>query len=123
MRKIALLAIPVLAVLAAAGIVAAQPYLNPQDMPQEEKALTLQMLEHKQQMTGDQIAFLNGQLTEEQFQERLAQHSDSMFDLMDQYNEQFGGSGAWGCPMAGGNGFYGRGFGARMRGMGYGMMW
>ena len=74
MKRIGLLALPVLALVAVAGIAAAYPLMGIEDMTQEEKDLRVQMLEQKQEITQDQIAYLNGEITQEQLQERLQVH-------------------------------------------------
>jgi hypothetical protein len=87
MKRIGLLALPVLALVAAAGLAAAYPLFDPEDMTQDEKALRVQMLEMRQEMTGDQIAYLNGELTQEQLQERLQEHMNEMQPLREQLRE------------------------------------
>jgi hypothetical protein len=87
MKKTAILALPVLALLAVAGIAAAQPYWNPENMTQEQKELRIQMLELKQEMIQDQIAYLKGEITQEQFQERSQAHLDEMQPLHEQMKE------------------------------------
>jgi len=126
MRKAILLAIPVLAIIALVGFVVAQPFwANPQNMTAEEKNLQLQILNEQQSMIQDQKDYINGVITQEQFQDRLDQHQVTMLELRQQMRDalhadpNYQGSG---CPMAGGKGNgYGRGH--MGRGMGYGMMW
>lgn len=85
--KTALLALPVLAIIAVAGIVAAQPYWNPDDMTQEQKDFKVQMLELKQEMIQDKIAYLNGELTEEEVYELMEQHFEAMSQLREQFKD------------------------------------
>lgn len=87
MKKAAILGIPVLALVAIAGIVVAQPYWNPDNMTQEQKNLTIQVLELKQEMIQNQIAYLNGEITQEQFQDRLQVHLDEIKPLREQMRE------------------------------------
>ena len=87
MKKAYLLSLPVMALLAAAGIAAAYPAMDTGDMTQEEKNLRVQMLELRQEMIQDQIAYLNGDLTQEQIQERLQAHLDEMQPLREQIRD------------------------------------
>jgi len=113
MNKTVLLAIPALAVIALVGLAAAQPFwANVQNMTQEEKGLQVQMLNEKQSMIQDQKDYLNGVITQEQFQDRLEQHQEAMLELRQQFrdaleadpNYQGNGAGGYGCPMGGGRG-------------------
>lgn len=115
MKKLGLLAIPLLAIIAVAGLVAAYPW-NTKDMTQEEKDLSIQLLEMKQEMIQNRIAYLKGEITEEQFQERLQAHQDEMQPLREQLREQIQlrNPDALGC---GGRGGF-KGFGRGMKGMG-----
>lgn len=112
MKKTVFLAIPAMALLAVAGIVSAYPLLNIEEMTQEQKDLRVQALEMKQEMIQNQIAYLKGELTQEQFQERLQAHMDEMQPLREQLRESFGNgeAGAYGCKEG-------------HRGFGRGMMW
>lgn len=96
-RKL-LIALPVLAIVAVAGIAAAQPYWDAANLTQEQKDLRLQMLDEMQDMINSQRQYLNGEITQEQFQEQLQEH-----------HEENGGTG---CPMMGGMG--GHGYGMHM---------
>ena len=87
MKKAYLLSLPVLALLAVAGIAAAYPAANTEEMTQEEKDLRVQMLELRQEMIQNQIDYLNGELTQEQFQERLQAHLDEAQPLREQLRE------------------------------------
>lgn len=97
MKRLALLALPVLALVAVASIAAAYPLLNTEDMTQEEKELRIQVLELRQEAINDQIAYLNGELTEEQLQERLQAHHDEMLALREQIMESFGNGEGCAC--------------------------
>jgi LPS O-antigen subunit length determinant protein (WzzB/FepE family) len=101
MKKI-LIALPLLAILAVAGIAAAQPYWDAANLTQEQKNARLQMLDEMQDMINIQRQYLNGEITQEQFQEQLQEHHEEM----QQFREENGG-----CPM----------MGAGMGGHGYGM--
>jgi hypothetical protein len=90
MKKIALLALPILAAVALAGMVSAYPDWSMGDMTQEEKALRVQMLEQKQEAIQNRISYLNSEITGEDFQERMEQHRQEMSGLREQFSEQFG---------------------------------
>jgi len=111
MNRAYLLSLPVLALVAAAGVAAAFPMGITEDMTQDEKTLRVRMLELRQEMTGDQIAYLNGEITKEQFQERLQEHMDKMEPLREQMREmlQNGEGSACGCGMGRGHGRSGPG--------------
>ena len=96
MNRKYLLALPVLALVASIGIAAAYPILNTEDMTSEEKNLRVQALEIRQEMTSDQIAYLNGDITQEQLQERLQTHLEDMQQVRDQLRELLGYG--EGCP-------------------------
>ena len=118
--KRSLLAVPLLAgilIASFAAVVAAYPLLNIEDMTQEEKDLTIQALELKQEMLQDRIAYLKGEITEEQFQQNLEGYHEQMQPLRDQLREQMQlrNPDATGCGGRGG-GF--KGFGQGMMGMG-----
>jgi hypothetical protein len=74
-------------------------------------------------MMQDQKDYLNGLITQVQYQDRLDQHQQAMLDLRQQMRDaiqadpNYQGSGS-GCPM--GIRGHGRGMGKHM---GYGMMW
>ena len=87
MKRTGLLVLPVLALVAVAGIAAAYPMMGTEDMTQEEKDLRVQMLEQQQEMIQEQIAYLNGEMTQEQFQERIQAHLDEMEPLREQLRE------------------------------------
>ncbi len=114
MKKAYLLSLPVLALLAVAGIAAAYPAANTEEMTQEEKGLRVQMLEQRQEMTQNQIDYLNGELTQEQFQERLQAHMDEMQPLREQLRENF--YNGEGCAHGFGKGMGRMGFGPGMWG-------
>ncbi len=123
MNKYVLLAIPAFAIIALIGFAAAQPFwTNPQNMTSQEKSMSIQMLDEMQKMIETQKDYLNGALTQEQYQDKLDQHQQTMLSLRQQMrdalqadpNYQVSGSG---CHMAG---YGGKHMG---RGMGYGMMW
>ena len=114
MNRAYLLSLPVLALVAAAGIAAAFPVGEIEDMTQEEKDLRVQMLELRQEGIGDQIAYLNGELTEEQFQERLQEHQEEMEPLREQIREMM--QDGEGCACGGGMGMGHRGHGPGMMG-------
>ena len=127
MNKAILLAIPAVAIIALVGLAVAQPFWqNPQNMTAEEKNIQLQMLSERQAMIQDQKDYINGVITQQQFQDKLDQHQQTMLTLMQQFRDavqadpNYQGSGTSGCPSAGGNGW---GKGHMGRGMGYGMMW
>jgi hypothetical protein len=155
MKTLGLLALPLLAIIAAAGLASAYPFwemvtpgnrMNPpgnisqlshgnmtcggkfhgdrlppwdiQNMTHEEKDMRVQVLELQQEMLQNQIAYLKGELTEEEFQEMLQQHFDEMQSLREQLREQI----QLGNPDDMGHGCGGRGFksfGPRMGGMGF----
>lgn len=126
MNKAILLAIPAVAIIALVGLAVAQPFwANPQNMTAEEKNIQLQLLSERQAMIQDQKDYINGVISEEQFQDRLDQHQQTMLTLMQQFRDavqadpNYQGSGS-GCPM-GGAGPYGKAYGYRMHGRG--MMW
>ena len=108
-----LLALPVLALFAIAGIAAAQPYFDPQELTQEQKEIHIRSLEQRQDMIQDRISYINGELTQEQFQQRLEQHQQEMDQLREQFREQLG---IEGCPCGHGPGGTGN-----MMGSGKGM--
>ena len=114
MKKAYLLSLPVLALVAVAGIAAAFPMGNIEEMTQEEKDLKVQMLELKQEMTGNRIAYLKGELTDEQFQERFQAHLDEAQPLREQLRELH--SNGEGCACGGGMKMGRMGFGPGMRG-------
>ena len=114
MKKQYLLSLPVMALLAVAGIVAAYPAGNIEDMTQEEKDLRIQMLELKQEMIRDQIAYLNEELTEEQFQDRMQVRMDEIQPLREGMRELH--SDGEGCAFGEGMKMGHRGFGPGMRG-------
>ena len=107
MKRAALMALPVLALVAAAGLAAAFPFPSTEDMTQEEKALRVQMLELKQEMLQDQIRYINGEITQEEFQERLQAHMDEMQPLHEQLREM--NCNGEGCTCGGGRGRMGPG--------------
>jgi aconitase A len=107
MKKAYLLSLPVLALVAVAGIAAAYPFPDTENMTQEEKDLRVQMLELKQEMIQNQIAYLNGEITQEQFQERLQTHMDEMQQLRGQLRENF--YNGEGCACGWGRGHMGFG--------------
>jgi CHASE3 domain sensor protein len=98
MERKMLFALPVLAVIAIAGVAAAQPYWNVANLTQEQKDARLQMLDdmqnEMQEMINVQKQYLNGEITEEQYQEQLQEHHDDMQEL----HKESG----FGCPMMGG---------------------
>jgi hypothetical protein len=114
MDKRYLLALPVLALVASVGIAAAFPLTSTEDMTDQEKALRVQMLEMRQEVIGDQIAYLNGEITQEQLQDTLQTHLEEMQQIRDQLWETAGDG--EGCPHAWG-GMMGRGFGPGMMGI------
>ena len=114
MNKAYLMSLPVMALLAVAGLASAFPMGNMDDMTQEEKDLEIQMLELRQEMTGNQIAYLNGELTQEQFQERIQAHMDEAQPLREQMRELH--SNGEGCPCGGGKMMGHRGLGPGMGG-------
>jgi TolA-binding protein len=116
MKKLGLLALPLVAIIAIAGLASAYPLWNVEDMTQEEKDVRVQVLELQQEMLQNQIAYLKGELTEEQFQEMLQGHFDEMQSLREQLREHIHlrNPDAMGCR---GRGF--KGFGRGMRGMGF----
>jgi hypothetical protein len=107
MKRIGLLALPVLALVAVAGIAAAHPLMNAEDMTDEERGLRIQMLELRQEMTGSQIAYLNGELTQEQFQERLQAHLDEAQPLREQLREMAANGEGCACGSFRGQGRFG----------------
>jgi hypothetical protein len=107
MNKAYLLSLPVLALVAVAGVAAAFPMANIEDMTQEEKTLRVQMLELRQEGIGDQIAYLNGEITEEQFQERLQEHMDEMEPLREQMREMYANTDGTACGCGMGHGRFG----------------
>jgi len=122
MKKTILLAVPVLAIIALVGFAAAQPFFwaNPQNMTAQEKSLSIQMLNEQQGMIQDQKDYLNGLITQEQFQDKLDQREQTMLTLRQQMRDalqadpNFQNSAISGCPMGG---MMGRGHG-KMRGYG-----
>jgi len=126
MRKSLLLAIPAIAIIALVGLAAAQPFFwaNPQNMTSQEKSVQLQMLNEQQSMIQDQKDYLNGVITQEQFQDKLDQHQQTMLTLRQQMRDalradpNFQNSTISGCPMGG---HFGKAYGYRMHG--HGMMW
>ncbi|MBI4020279.1 MAG: hypothetical protein HY367_03020 [Candidatus Aenigmarchaeota archaeon] len=111
MNKYFIVAVPIVAVIALAGLALAHPLLNTQDLTQEQKDLSIQMLELKQQMIGDQIAYLRGEITQDQYEANLQQRMQGMKDLMGQAEE----AGLIQNGMVNGMGMHGSG---RMHGMG-----
>lgn len=107
MKKAYLLSLPVLALLATAGLSAAYPLLDPEDMTQDEKGLRVQMLELRQEMTQNQIDYLNGELTQEQFQERLQAHLDEAQPLREQLRELHSSGEGCACGWDRGHGRFG----------------
>jgi len=127
MKKVVLLAIPVLAIIALVGFAVAQPFWqNPQNMTAEEKNVQLQMLNERQSMLQDQKDYINGVITQQQFQDKLDQHQLTMVSLMQQLRDaikadpNYQNSTISGCAGVGGHSW---GKGHMGRGMGYGMMW
>jgi uncharacterized protein HemX len=114
MKRLGLLAVPLLAVIAVAGIVAAYPW-NTEDMTQEERDLSIQTLELKQEMLQNRIAYLRGEMTEEQLQESLQQLHDEMQPLREQLREQIQLRNPDAAGCRGGL----KGFGRGMMGMGF----
>jgi TolA-binding protein len=114
MKRIGLLALPVLALVAVAGIAAAYPAMSAKDMTDEEKSLRVQMLEQRQEMIQEQIAYLNGEITQEQLQERLQTHLDETEPLREQLREM--ATDGEGCACGFGNRMGHRGFGPGMMG-------
>ncbi len=114
MNKLALLALPVLAVLAIGGLASAFPVLDTDDMTQEEKGLRVQMLEMRQEALQDQIAYLNGDITQEQLRERMQAHMEDTEPLREQMREMLGDGEGCAC---GGRGGTGPGFKSHERGM------
>ena len=114
MKKAYMLSLPVLALLAVSGIAAAFPMGDIEEMTQEEKDLRIQMLELRQEMTENQIAYLNGELTQEQFQEAMQAHMDEEQPLREQLRELH--QDGEGCPCGGGRGMGHMGFGPGMGG-------
>jgi hypothetical protein len=125
MNKVLLLAIPAIAIIAFVGFAVAQPFWqSPQNMTSQEKSVQLQMLNEKQAMIQDQKDYLNGVITQQQFQDKLDQHQQTMLTLMQQMRNavqadpNYQNSTIAGCTGAGGKGLgWGRGH------MGRGMMW
>jgi hypothetical protein len=121
MNKAILLAIPAVAIIALVGFAVAQPFwANPQNMTAEEKNVQLQILNERQAMLQDQKDYINGVITQQQFQDRLDQHQQTMLTLMQQLRDAVQADpnyqGKGGCTGAGGHG-WGKGH------MGRGMMW
>ena len=117
MKKLGLLALPVLAILAVAGIAAAYPVLDTDDMTQEEKELRLQMLELRKEAIQDRIAYLNGEITQEQFQERMQAHMDETGPLREQMREMLMDGEGCACGRFRGHMDFGyKGFGRGMMG-------
>lgn len=113
MKKVYLLSLPVLALVAVAGVAAAFPMTDIDDMTPEEKDLRVQVLELKQEMIQTQIAYLNGELTEEQFRERLQALKEDMEPLREQLMAFQDGEG---CPHGMGKGMGRFAFGPGMWG-------
>ena len=111
MNKAYLLALPALALVAVAALVSvsAHPLLNAENMTQEQKDIQIQVLELEQERIADQIAYLNGDITQEQLQERVQANMDAMQPLREQLRETMGDE-EGGCGMG-----HGR--------FGHGMMW
>jgi ribonuclease PH len=111
MKKAYLLSLPVLALVAVAGLAAAYPLTDLEDLSQEEKDLRVTMLGLKQEMIQYQIAYLNGEITQEQFQERLEAHKDEMQPVREQLRDMYsnGEAGTYGCGMGKGHKGFGRG--------------
>jgi hypothetical protein len=95
-------------------------------MTSQEKNVQLQILNERQSMLQDQKDYINGVITQQQYQDKLDQHQLTMVSLMQQLRDaikadpNYQGSGESGCAGAGGHGW---GRGHMGRGMGYGMMW
>jgi hypothetical protein len=128
MRKTLLFAIPVTAIIAFVGFVAAQPFFwsNPQNMTSQEKNLQTQMLDQRLQLIQAQKDYLNGVITQDQYQQKIDQYQVSMLTLSQQMRDalkadpNFQNVTASGCHM-GGLGPVGKAYGYRMHGRG--MMW
>jgi hypothetical protein len=122
MRKALLLAIPVVAIIAVVGFAVAQPFWqNPQNMTAGEKNVQLQILNERQSMIQDQKDYINGVITQQQYQDKLDQHQLTMVSLMQQLRDaikadpNYQNSTISGCGGLGGHG-WGKGH------MGRGMM-
>ena len=114
MNKAIIFGLPLLALVATAGLAAAHPFFNVSDMTDEEKGYHVQMLEEQQSMLQDQLAYLNGEITEDEFLAKMEAHHEAMSTLRESLGEngygyrggmrggmhggRFDGFGG-GCPM------------------------
>jgi len=99
MNKLGFAAVTMISIAMVVGIASAQPAWKPANaanMTQEEKDLRIQVLELQQQMLQDRIAYLKGEMTQEQLQESQQAHMETMKTLMEQLKETTGNSGS--CP-------------------------
>jgi DNA integrity scanning protein DisA with diadenylate cyclase activity len=129
-KKLVLLALPVLAIIAVTGVVSAFPFWNNTNaksgwneweianMTEEHKEFKVQLLELRQDMIQNQIAYLKGEITEKQYKGSLQQLFDEMKSLHEQMRNNADGEGLAGCGFM--NGMKGKGFGRGMkRGRGF----
>ncbi len=110
MKRLGLLAIPVLSLLVIGVIASAYPQFDASEMAQEENDLKIQMLEMQQETIQSKLSYLRGEITEEQFKELMQEHMDKMEPLREQFREQVEDRrpDAGGCMQGKGFGGFGR---------------